>query len=78
LRPAARLDHGLERGGLMGQVAARHLDQIGHQVVPPLELYVDLGKRIGDAVARLHQPVVNGNRPDHEHHHDAHGNHCTF
>ncbi|MNF06694.1 hypothetical protein D3C80_2066990 [compost metagenome] len=52
----------------MGHVAARHFDQIGHQIVAALELHVDLPERIGDAVARHHQTVVGHDGPSHDGH----------
>ena len=61
-----RLNHGLQRRRLVFQVSPRHLHQIGHQVVAPFELNINLPKRIGDAVAQGHQPVVNGHAPNHQ------------
>lgn len=48
-------------------VAAHHLDQVGHEVVPAHELDVDLAPRLGDEVAEPHEPVVARRQPhDHE------------
>ncbi|MNV58615.1 hypothetical protein D3C71_1510010 [compost metagenome] len=63
LRLAPCLDDGLQRGGFVLQIAARHLHQIGNQIVSALELHVDLAKGVGDAVAQLHQPVVDRDGP---------------
>ena len=54
----ARGDHGLERLALMLHVLARHVDEVGDQVVAALELHVDLREGVGDLVAAAHQAVV--------------------
>jgi hypothetical protein len=47
----ARLDHGLERRALVLQVALGGLDEIGDEVVAALELHIDLGEGVLEAVA---------------------------
>ena len=74
LRLAAGLDDSLQRGGLVREIAARHLHQIGNQVIPALELHIDLAKRVGNAVAQLHQPVVDRHSP--QPHRDQHNDHA--
>lgn len=63
LRLAAGLDDSLQRGGLVREIATCHLHQIGNQVIPTLELHINLAKRVGNAVTQLHQPVVNSDSP---------------
>lgn len=63
LRLAAGLDDGLQRGGLVREIATCHLHQIGNQVIPALELHINLAQRVGNAVSQLHQPVVNSDSP---------------
>ncbi len=46
----------------MFQVALGDSDQVGNQVIAPLQLHIDLGKRIAVAVAQLHQLVVQNRR----------------
>ena len=51
----------------MLHVALGRLDQVGDQVVAALELHVDLGERVLEAVARTDQAVVHRNHePDGE------------
>jgi len=48
----------------MGEVLARHLHQVGDQVVAPLELHVDLTERVSDGVLQAHQAVVGTHGPE--------------
>jgi hypothetical protein len=48
----------------MGRVALRGLDQVRHQVVPPLQLHVDAAPGLVDLVARLHERVVREHEPE--------------
>ena len=55
---AARLGYLGEGVAFVFQVAFGGFDQIGNQVVPPLQLYADLGEGIAVLVLRDYQPVV--------------------
>src|SRR5207248_4015224 len=61
-RLVARDDDRLQRLALVLEVALGRLDQVGDQVVPPLELHIDLRESVLVAVAQLDQPVVSGHR----------------
>jgi hypothetical protein len=52
------------------QVFARHLDQVGNQVVAALELHVDLPEGVGNRVLQPRQAVEGANGP--EQHHQGH------
>ena len=54
---------GLQRGGLMREVTLCRGDEVGNEVVPALELHVDLPGGIGNAVAALHEPVEGPHHP---------------
>ena len=47
----------------MSEVSFGGLNQIGNQVVPPLELDIDLREGIAEAVPQFHESVV---LPDHK------------
>src|SRR5712664_2624688 len=64
----ARLDHCFQRLALVLQIALRGLDQVRDQVVPALELHVDLRERVLVPVAQVDQTVVGGHgEQDHQH-----------
>ena len=69
-RCCARLGDGLERAALVGGVALDRLDEVRDQVAAPLELHLDLGPRVVDAVALLDEAVVQRDHVDHEQHDD--------
>src|SRR5919112_573442 len=54
---------------LLAEVLLYDFEEIGDQVVPPLELHVYLPVRLLDLVTSPHEPVVGGDGVDHEHHH---------
>ena len=54
----------------MGRVALDRLDQVRHQVVAALELDVDPGPRLVDAVARTDHRVACEQPVEAEQHHD--------
>ena len=55
----------------MLHVALDGLDQVGDQVVPPLQLHVDLGEGVLVPVPGDDQPVVDAHDPERERHPDA-------
>src|SRR6476660_7042862 len=59
-------DDGFERAALVRGVPAHRLDQVGDQRVAALELDVDLRPRGADLGAQPDEPVVRGDRPDHD------------
>ena len=59
----AGLDHRFERALLVGHVALGGFDQIRNQVVPPLELHLDLRERVLEAVLQRDELVVDARRP---------------
>ena len=63
----ARLDHLFERAALVRRVALHRLDQIGDQVMPQLELHIDVGKRLVDPLPHGNEAVVDRHRPDRDH-----------
>ena len=63
----ARLRHCLKRAALVPQISAHRFHQIGHQIVPPLQLHLNLRKRIEIKVFGGHQFVVKPRRPQHQH-----------
>src|SRR6185503_12574135 len=79
LRGRARLGDRLERAALVGGVALDRLDEVRDQVVPPLELDLDLRPRVVDAVPEADEPVVERDQRDHEERDDHddhdHGDH---
>ena len=73
LRERARLDHGIERLALMRRIALHGLDQIGNEVVPLLELDVDIGEGLAHTLTHRDEAVVNRDRPENEaDNHDKH------
>ncbi len=70
-RGVARLHDAFEGALLVRGVALDRLDQVGDEVVAPLELHADLRPRGVDAVAQLDEPVVARDEPDHEHQDDG-------
>jgi hypothetical protein len=54
----------------VGCVTLHGLDEVADQVVPPLELDVDLPPGLLDEVAQLDEAVVDGDGPEDEQDHD--------
>src|SRR6201999_4205865 len=65
-RGGARLDDVVERAALMRRIALHRLDQVRNQIVALLELHVDIGKRLVDALAQRNQAVVGAEGEDDE------------
>ena len=63
--------HFVERAPLVRHVAFRGLDQVGDEIVPPLELHVDLRELILEFVAERDQPVVDADAHAADDQHDA-------
>ena len=57
-RRIARLDDVVERAALVAGVALHGLDQVRDQIVALLELHVDVGKGLTDALAERDQAVI--------------------
>src|SRR6478672_7284441 len=74
LRGCARLGDRLERAALVGGVALDGLDEVGDQVVPPLELDLDLRPRVVDAVPQPNETVVEEDQRQ-QRQHDQHDDH---
>src|SRR4051812_21072269 len=55
----------------MRGIALHRLDQVRDQVVALLELHVDIGKGLADALAQRYQAVVGAERQEHEDDDDA-------
>lgn len=55
---------------LMFEVALRGLHEIGDQVVPALQLHVNLRKRVFKTVSQLNQLIVNTDDPKNRDHRD--------
>ena len=70
-RRVAGLDHVVERAALVAGVALHGLDQVRDQIVALLELHVDVGKGLADALAERDQPVIGGEREENENDDDA-------
>src|ERR1035437_10599740 len=70
-RGVAGLRHVVERAALVRGVALHGLEQIRDQIVALLELHVDLGKGLADALAERHQPVIRAEREENENNEDA-------
>ena len=60
----AGFDHGLERGALVLHVALGGLNEIRDEVVAALELDVDLGEGVFEAVAKGDKAVVDAGDPE--------------
>jgi hypothetical protein len=56
------------------RVALYGLDQVGNEIVPLLELHVDVGKRLIDPLPHGDEPVVDHDDPDHEQRNDTEDN----
>ena len=54
----ARLGHGFQRAALVGGVAFHRLDQIGHEIVPLLELDGDVRPRLTGDLTQADEAVV--------------------
>ena len=61
------LDDRLKRLALVLHVAFGDLDQIGDEIVPPLELYFDLGEGVLVAVPERDEPVVDAHHERGQH-----------
>ena len=70
-RRGARLGDRVERPALVGRVPLHRLDEVRDQVVPPLQLHVDLRPGVVDPVALADEPVEEQHQVEQEqHHHD--------
>ena len=58
----------------MGGVALHRLDQIGHQILPLLELHIDVGEGALPRLAQTHQPVEQEYREQDDNGDDNQGN----
>jgi hypothetical protein len=54
----AGLDHCVERAALMRGLTLHGFDQIGDQIVPLLQLHVDVGEGLIDALSERNQSVL--------------------
>src|ERR1700716_3541883 len=70
-RAVAGLYHVVERAALVRGVALHGLDQVRNQVVALLELHVDVGKGLADALAERDQTVIRAEREQHENNDNA-------
>jgi hypothetical protein len=52
-------------------VALHGLDQIRNQVVALLELHVNVGKGLSDALTERNQPIIRADREENENNEDA-------
>ena len=59
----AGFDHGLERGALVLHVALSGLDEVGDEIVTALELNIDLGEGVLEAIAKGDEAVVDAGDP---------------
>lgn len=77
----AGLDDGFEGFALVLEVAFRDLDEIGDEIVAALQLDVDLGERVFEAIAEGDEGVVDADGPEAEHEEeggeDAENNECA-
>ena len=71
--PVAGLDHGLQRALLVARVALDRGDEGGDQIVPPLELDVDVGPGVGGEEPEPGQAVVGEGDEDGEGEEDEQG-----
>ena len=55
---AAGLDHGVERPAFVRGITFHGFDQIGNQVVSLLQLYIDVGEGLIDALSERDQSIV--------------------
>src|SRR5579862_9460275 len=62
----ARFDDLVQRAAFVRGVALYRLDQVGNEIVPLLELHVDIGKGLVDPLPHGNQAVVDRNRPQNE------------
>ena len=65
-RRVARLHHVFERAALVAGVAFDRLDQVRDQVVPLLQLHVDIGKGLVDPLSHGDEAVVDAENPEGE------------
>src|SRR6185437_7391068 len=65
-RGVARLDDGFEGAAFVRRIAFHGLDQVRDQVVSLLELHVDVGERLIDALAHRDEAVVARDHDDRE------------
>src|ERR1039458_5580563 len=70
-RGVASLDHVVERAALVRGVALHGLDQIRDQIVALLELHVDVGEGLADALTERDQTVIRAEREKNENNDDA-------
>ena len=64
-------DDFIERATFMRHVTLRRLDEIGDEIVPALELHIDLRELILEIVPQRDEPVVNADAEATDHQHDA-------
>lgn len=60
----AGFDHGLECGALVLHVALSGLDEVGDEIVTALELNIDLGEGVFEAIAKGDEAVVDAGDPE--------------
>src|SRR4030095_3325077 len=70
-RTVAGFYHLIERAAFVRGVALHGLDQIGNQVVALLELHVDIGKGLADALTERNQSIIRAEREENENTEDA-------
>ena len=58
------LDDGLQRAALVAHIAFDRLDQVGNEIMPALELHVDLGPGVVHLVAQVNETVVDRHEPE--------------
>jgi len=68
------LHHGFERAALVRRIALHGLHQIGDEIVPLLELDVDVGERLVDALPHGNEAVVDRDRPQDQGNQDTEDN----
>src|SRR6266542_529284 len=66
----AGLGHFVENAALVRRVALHGLDEVGDQVVPSLQLDVDVGPGFAHALAQRDEPVVRRDEDEREHDED--------
>jgi hypothetical protein len=52
---------------LVFRVAFHRLDQVRNQIIPPLQLHIDLSPRLIDPISILDEPVVHRKIDEYEH-----------
>src|SRR5918993_4068821 len=63
---------------LLAEVLLHAFEEVGDQVVPPLQLHVYLPVRLLDLVTAPHETIVGGDGVDHEHHQDNDDNYQQY